>query len=243
VRHGGEANRTLLSFSCNHDSKKEKTMTQDELKQKVAEAALEYVKGYSILGIGTGSTTRLFINCLADIKNNIEGTVSSSNASTEQLKKLGIPVLELNDVGTLDVYVDGADEINPQKQLIKGGGAALTREKIIAGASRKFICIADDTKYVDVLGKFPLPVEVIPMARSFVARELVKLGGQPVWRENCVTDNGGQILDVWNLSILNPLETEQVINNIPGVITVGIFAMRPADVVLLGGADGVRRIN
>jgi len=218
-------------------------MTQDELKQKVAEAALEYVKGYSILGIGTGSTTRLFINCLADIKNNIEGTVSSSNASTEQLKKLGIPVLELNDVGTLDVYVDGADEINPQKQLIKGGGAALTREKIIAGASRKFICIADDTKYVDVLGKFPLPVEVIPMARSFVARELVKLGGQPVWRENCMTDNGGQILDVWNLSILNPLETEQVINNIPGVITVGIFAMRPADVVLLGGADGVRRIN
>jgi ribose 5-phosphate isomerase A len=218
-------------------------MTQDELKQKVAEAALEYVKGYPILGIGTGSTTRLFINCLADIKQDIEGTVSSSNASTEQLRKLGIPVLELNDVGTLDVYVDGADEINPQKQLIKGGGAALTREKIIAGASRKFICIADDTKYVDVLGKFPLPVEVIPMARSFVARELVKLGGQPVWRENCTTDNGGQILDVWNLSILNPLEMEQVINNIPGVITVGIFAMRPADVVLLGGAGGVRRID
>ena len=178
-------------------------MTQDQLKQKVAEAALEYVKGYSILGIGTGSTTRLFIDCLADIRKDIEGTVSSSNASTEQLKKLGIPVLELNDVGTLDVYVDGADEINPHKQLIKGGGAALTREKI----------------------------------------ELVKLGGQPVWRENCVTDNGGQILDVWNLSIVNPIEMEQLINNIPGVITVGIFAMRPADVVLVGGADGVRRID
>ncbi|NBT45604.1 MAG: ribose-5-phosphate isomerase RpiA [Gammaproteobacteria bacterium] len=181
-------------------------MTQDELKQKVAEAALDYVKGYSILGIGTGSTTRLFIDGLADFRKDIEGAVSSSNASSEQLKKIGIPVLELNDVGTLDVYVDGADEINPQKQLIKGGGAALTREKIIAGASKKFICIADDTKCVDVLGKFPLPIEVIPMARSFVAREMVKLGGQPVWRENCVTDNGGQILDVWNLSILNPLE-------------------------------------
>ena len=218
-------------------------MTQDQLKQKVAEAALEYVKGYSILGIGTGSTTRLFIDCLADLKNDIEGTVSSSNASTEQLKKLGIPVLELNDVGTLDVYVDGADEVNPHKQLIKGGGAALTREKIIAGASRKFVCIVDETKYVDVLGKFPLPVEVIPMARSFVARELVKLGGQPVWRENCVTDNGGQILDVWNLSIVNPVELEQTINNIPGVITMGVFAMRPADVVLLGGADGVRRME
>jgi ribose 5-phosphate isomerase A len=218
-------------------------MTQDELKQKVAEAALEYVKGTSIIGIGTGSTTRLFINCLADLKSQIEGTVSSSNASTEQLKSLGIPVLELNDVGTLDVYVDGADEINPHKQLIKGGGAALTREKIIAGASRKFICIADDTKCVDVLGKFPLPVEVIPMARSFVAREIVKLGGQPVWRENCVTDNHGHILDVWNLSIVNPIELEQTLNNIPGVITCGIFGMRAADVVLVGGQDGVRRID
>ncbi|MFZ4652934.1 MAG: ribose-5-phosphate isomerase RpiA [Methylococcaceae bacterium] len=217
-------------------------MTQDQLKQKVAEAALDYVKGYSILGIGTGSTTRLFIDGLAERRKDIEGAVSSSLATTEQLKKLGIPVLELNDVGTLDVYVDGADEINPQKQLIKGGGAALTREKIIAAASKKFICIADDSKCVDVLGKFPLPVEVIPMARSFVAREMVKLGGRPVWRENCVTDNGGQILDVWNLSILNPLEMEQVINNIPGVITVGIFAMRPADVVLVGGEKGVRTI-
>jgi ribose 5-phosphate isomerase A len=224
-----------------HDGTRE--MTQDELKQKVAEAALEYVKGYSILGIGTGSTTRLFIDCLADLKSQIDGTVSSSNASTEQLKKLGIPVLDLNEVGTLDVYVDGADEINPHKQLIKGGGAALTREKIIAGASRKFICIADDSKCVDVLGKFPLPVEVVPMARSYVARELVKLGGQPVWRENCVTDNGGHILDVHNLSIVDPLALEKEINNIPGIITNGIFALRPADVVLVGGADGVRRID
>lgn len=218
-------------------------MTQDELKQKVAEAALEYVKGFSVLGIGTGSTTRLFIDCLADIKKDIEGTVSSSIASTEQLKKLGIPVLELNDVGTLDVYVDGADETNPYKQLIKGGGAALTREKIIAAASRKFICIADESKCVDVLGKFPLPIEVIPMARSYVARELVKLGGQPVWRQNCVTDNGCHILDVHNLSIINPPELERTINNIPGVVTCGIFALRPADVVLVGGPDGVRRID
>jgi len=237
------ARQTHLNLKDLMDVKKrQNTMTQDQLKQKVAEAALEYVKGYSILGIGTGSTTRLFIDGLAERRKDIEGAVSSSLATTEQLKKLGIPVLELNDVGTLDVYVDGADEINPQKQLIKGGGAALTREKIIAAASKKFICIADDSKCVDVLGKFPLPVEVIPMARSFVAREMVKLGGQPVWRENCVTDNGGQILDVWNLSILNPLEMEQVINNIPGVITVGIFAMRPADVVLVGGEKGVRTI-
>jgi ribose 5-phosphate isomerase A len=218
-------------------------MTQDELKQKVAEAAIEYVKGYSILGIGTGSTTRLFIDCLADLKSQIQGTVSSSNASTEQLKKLGIPVLDLNEVGTLDVYVDGADEINPNKQLIKGGGAALTREKIIAAASKKFICIADDSKCVDVLGKFPLPVEVIPMARSYVTRELEKLGGRPVWREGCVTDNAGHILDVHGLSITDPIALEKEINGITGVITNGLFAIRPADVVLVGGADGVRRID
>lgn len=218
-------------------------MTQDELKQKVAEAALEYVKGYTVLGIGTGSTTRRFIDCLASIKNKIEGAVSSSNASTEQLKQLGIPVFELNEVGTLDVYIDGADEINPYKQLIKGGGAALTREKIIAAASRRFVCIADESKCVNVLGNFPLPVEVIPMARSYVARELVKLGGKPVWREGCVTDNGGQILDVYNLSILNPLECEKEINHIPGVITNGLFAIRPADVVLVGSSEGVRRME
>lgn len=218
-------------------------MTQDELKRKVAEAALEYAKGVTVLGIGTGSTTNHFIDCLADFRSEIEGAVSSSEGSTAKLKKLGIPVLDLNDVGTLDIYVDGADEINPRKQLVKGGGGALTREKIIAAASRKFICIADETKCVDVLGKFPLPVEVIPMARSYVAREMVKLGGQPVWRENCITDNGNHILDVHNLSILDPLAMEREINNIAGVVTVGIFALRPADVVLLGSADGIRRMD
>lgn len=218
-------------------------MTQDELKKKVAEAALEYVKGVSILGVGTGSTVNHFIDLLADLKGDIEGAVSSSDGSTERLKKLGIPVLDLNAAGELDVYIDGADEVNPHFQMIKGGGAALTREKIIAGASRKFVCIVDQSKYVDVLGKFPLPVEVIPMARSFVAREMVKLGGQPQWREGCVTDNGGQILDVYNLDIVNPPELERAINNIPGVITVGIFALRPADVVLLGSADGVRTLR
>jgi ribose 5-phosphate isomerase A len=218
-------------------------MTQDELKRKVAEAALEYAKGVTVLGIGTGSTTNHFIDCLADFRSEIEGAVSSSEGSTAKLKKLGIPVLDLNDVGTLDIYVDGADEINPRKQLVKGGGGALTREKIIAAASRKFICIADETKCVDVLGKFPLPVEVIPMARSYVAREMVKLGGQPVWRESCVTDNGNHILDVHNLSILDPLAMEREINNIAGVVTVGIFALRPADVVLLGSADGIWRMD
>lgn len=218
-------------------------MTQDELKKKVAEAALEYVRGYSIIGIGTGSTVNYFIDMLADLKGDIEGTVSSSIKSTERLQKLGIPVLELNSVGTLDIYVDGADEVNPQLHALKGGGGALTREKIIAAASRKFLCIADETKYVPVLGKFPLPVEVIPMARSYVARELVKLGGRPVWRENYVTDNAGEILDVHNLEILNPVELEKTINNITGVITNGLFAMRPADTVLLGGPDGVRKLG
>ncbi|GAB4280285.1 MAG: ribose-5-phosphate isomerase RpiA [Methylomicrobium sp.] len=214
-------------------------MTQDELKQKVARAALDYVKGVSVVGVGTGSTVYHFINALAELKSDIEGAVSSSVASTAHLEKMGIPVLDLNDVGTIEVYVDGADEINPHKQLIKGGGGALTREKIIAGASKKFVCIADGSKRVDVLGKFPLPVEVIPMARSYVARELVKLGGQPVWRENCVTDNGCQILDVHNLNIVNPIELEKTINDIPGVVTVGIFAMRPADIVLVSEGEDI----
>ncbi|HLF97439.1 MAG TPA: ribose-5-phosphate isomerase RpiA [Methylococcaceae bacterium] len=218
-------------------------MTQDELKKRVAEAALEYVKGQGVIGIGTGSTTNHFIDLLADVKGGIEGAVSSSEGSTQRLKKIGIPVLDLNAVGTLDVYVDGADEINPRLQLVKGGGGALTREKIIAGASRTFVCIADESKCVDVLGKYPLPVEVIPMARSFVARELVKLGGRPAWRENYVTDNGNAILDVHNLDILQPMEMEKTINNIPGVVTVGLFALRPADVVLLGGKDGVRKLT
>lgn len=218
-------------------------MTQDELKKKVAEAALDYIKGVSILGIGTGSTVNHFIDLLADHKGDIEGAVSSSETSTAKLKKLGIPVLDLNAVGDLDVYIDGADEINPHLQMIKGGGAALTREKIIAGASRTFVCIVDETKYVHVLGQFPLPVEVIPMARSFVARELVKLGGQPKWREGCITDNGCQILDVYNLDLVNPVQMEQTINNIPGVVTCGIFALRPADVALVGTAEGIRTLR
>jgi ribose 5-phosphate isomerase A len=218
-------------------------MTQDELKKKVAEAALTHVKGVSVLGIGTGSTVNFLIDMLADFKNDIEATVSSSEGSTMRLKKLGIPVIDLNEAGQLDVYVDGADEINAHMQMVKGGGGALTREKIIAAASRKFVCIVDKTKYVDVLGKFPLPVEVLPMARSYVAREMVKLGGQPVWRENCVTDNGGQILDVHNLQITKPIEMEKEINDIPGVITCGIFAIRPADVCLLGSEDGIRTLK
>lgn len=214
-------------------------MTQDELKLLVAKAALPYIKDVAIIGVGTGSTVTHFINLLADVRGDIEAAVSSSIKTTEHLKKIGIPVLELNAVNGLDVYVDGADEVNAQKQCIKGGGAALTREKIIAGASKKFVCIADESKYVDVLGKFPLPVEVIPMARSFVARELVKLGGQPVWRENCVTDNGCEILDVHNLTIMEPKALEKLINDIPGVVTVGLFAQRPADVVLISKGDEI----
>ena len=214
-------------------------MTQDELKQKVAQAAIPYVRDVGIIGVGTGSTVNHFIDYLADFKADIEGAVSSSIVSTERLKKIGIPVLDLNAVGTLDVYVDGADEVNPHKHMVKGGGGALTREKIIAAASRKFVCIVDETKCVDVLGAFPLPVEVIPMARSYVARELVKLGGQPVWRENYITDNHNEILDVHNLSILDPTKLEEVINNIVGVVTVGIFALRAADIVLIGKGDEV----
>jgi len=214
-------------------------MTQDELKQKVAQAALHYIKDVAIIGVGTGSTVNHFIDCLADFKADIEGAVSSSISSTERLKKIGIPVFDLNAVGTLDVYVDGADEVNPHKYLIKGGGGALTREKIIAAASRQFVCIADESKCIDVLGAFPLPVEVIPMARSYVARELVKLGGQPVWRENFITDNHNEILDVHNMNIVDPIKLEQLINNITGVVTVGIFAMRPADVVLIGKGNEV----
>ncbi|MBM3204104.1 ribose-5-phosphate isomerase RpiA [Candidatus Woesearchaeota archaeon] len=215
-------------------------MTQDELKRKVAEAAMDYVRNVSVLGVGTGSTVNHLIELLADCRQNLEGAVSSSEGTTARLKKLGIPVLDLNDVGTLDIYVDGADEINAHLQMLKGGGGALTREKIIGAASRKFLCIADETKFVDVLGKFPLPVEVIPMSRSFVARELVKLGGQPQWREHYVTDNGNHILDVHNLAILDPVAMEKTINDIPGVITNGLFALRKADMALLGSQDGIR---
>ena len=214
-------------------------MTQDELKKKTAEAALEYVKDVPIVGVGTGSTVRHFINFLADMKGRIDGAVSSSEATTEHLRKVGIPVMDLNSVGEVEVYVDGADEVNAYKQMIKGGGGALTREKIIGGASRKFICIVDASKKVDVLGKFPLPVEVIPMARSFVAREMVKLGGQPIWREDYFTDNGNEIIDVHNLDILDPVELEKTINNITGVVSNGLFAMRPADVVLLANEQQI----
>lgn len=214
-------------------------MTQDELKQKAAHAALKYIKDVPVIGVGTGSTVKHFINYLAEMKGDFDGAVSSSEGTTKLLKEVGIPVLDLNEVGTIEVYVDGADEINPNKQLIKGGGAALTREKIIAAASKKFVCIADGSKRVDVLGKFPLPIEVIPMARSYVAREMVKLGGQPVWREGCITDNGNPIIDVHNLNIIDPVKMEQTINNITGVVAVGIFGMRPADICMVSVGEEI----
>jgi ribose 5-phosphate isomerase A len=218
-------------------------MTQDELKKMAAEAALEYVVPGTVIGIGTGSTANHFIDFLARIKSRIDGTVASSRASAERLAAHGIPVLDLNAVGELSIYVDGADESNHYLHLIKGGGGALTREKIVAACAEKFVCIADGSKLVDVLGTFPLPVEVIPMARSLVARELVKHGGQPVYREGFVTDNGNVILDVHNLRIMEPAKLEQDLNNIPGVVTNGLFALRPADVLLLGTGDGVRKVT
>jgi ribose 5-phosphate isomerase A len=214
-------------------------MTQDEMKKMVAEAALEHVETGTVIGIGTGSTANHFIDGLAGIKHRIDGAVASSKASAERLAAHGIPVLELNNVDGLSIYVDGADESNHHLHLIKGGGGALTREKIVAAASRKFVCIADESKLVDVLGTFPLPIEVIPMARSYVARELVKRGGQPVWREGFTTDNGNVILDVHNLEIMEPVKLEQELNDIPGIVTVGIFAKRPADVLMLGTPEGV----
>jgi ribose 5-phosphate isomerase A len=218
-------------------------MTQDEMKKMVAEAALDYVEAGTVIGIGTGSTANHFIDSLAGIKGKIDGTVASSQASADRLAGHGIPVLDLNAVDEISVYIDGADESNSHLHLIKGGGGALTREKIVAACSRKFVCIADESKLVDVLGAFPLPVEVIPMARSYVAREMVKLGGQPIYREGFTTDNGNDILDVHNLQIMEPVSLEEQINNITGVVTVGIFARRPADVLLLGTQDGVRTIT
>ena len=215
-------------------------MNQDAMKKAAAEAALEYVEHGMIVGIGTGSTANHFIDLLAGIKGRIDGTVASSEASAERLRSHGIPVLDLNQTGDLSLYVDGADESNRHLHLIKGGGGALTREKIVAGASEKFICIADDSKLVDMLGKFPLPVEVIPMAQSYVARQLVKLGGNPTLRDGFTTDNGNIILDVHNLEIMQPERLETDINMLPGVVTVGIFAHRPADALILGGADGVQ---
>ncbi|AVF75433.1 ribose-5-phosphate isomerase RpiA [Vibrio alginolyticus] len=215
-------------------------MTQDEMKKAAGWTALKYVEKGSIVGVGTGSTVNHFIDALGTIKDDIKGAVSSSVASTERLKELGIEVYECNDVMKLDVYVDGADEINPAREMIKGGGAALTREKIVAAISDKFVCIVDGTKAVDVLGQFPLPVEVIPMARSYVARELVKLGGDPAYREGVVTDNGNVILDVHNMQITNPKEMEDKINGIAGVVTVGLFAHRGADVVITGTPEGAK---
>ncbi len=219
-------------------------MTPDDKKRIAAEAALEYVQPGTVLGVGTGSTVNHFIDILAaKMKGAVEAAVSSSEASTERLKQHGIQVLDLNAVDELSIYVDGADESNRHLQLIKGGGGALTREKIIAEASRSFVCIADDSKLVDRLGRFPLPVEVIPMARGLVARKLAAMGGQPVLRENYLTDNGCEILDVHNLEILEPMKMETEINQIPGVVTVGLFAHRGADVLLLGGERGVETIK
>lgn len=218
-------------------------MTADEMKKKAAWAALDYVNTDGVVGVGTGSTVNHFIDALATIKGRIEGAVSSSNASTQRLKDHGIEVFDLNEVGNIAVYVDGADESNHNLQLIKGGGGALTREKIIAAAAEKFVCIADESKLVDVLGKFPLPVEVIPMARSYVAREIVKLGGQPVYREGFITDNHNVILDVHGWDIMEPIKLEKTLNDIVGVVTNGLFAMRPADVLLLGSESGTRVVN
>lgn len=218
-------------------------MTQDELKRAVAKAAIAYVPADCIVGVGTGSTANFFIDELATIKHKIRGAVASSEASAKRLQGHGIEVLSLNDAGELPVYVDGADEITRHMHMVKGGGGALTREKIVAAASKKFICVCDSSKLVDVLGKFPLPVEVIPMARSYVARELVKLGGQPKLREGFTTDNGNLILDVHNLQIMNPVELETTLNQLAGVVTNGLFARRGADVLLLGTDKGVQTLT
>jgi len=203
-------------------------------KRLAGEAAIRYVEKGAVIGVGTGSTVAFFIDALADLRDQIQGAVSSSEQSTAQLKKYGIPVLDLNATGPLNIYVDGADECDPQRRLIKGGGAALTREKIIAEASAKFVCIIDSSKRVDVLGTFPLPIEVIPMARSLIGREIVKRGGQPVWRDGVTTDNGNWIIDVHGWQIADPVALEKDLNQLPGVVSVGLFARRPADVVLIG---------
>ena len=216
---------------------------QDKAKKGAAEAALKHIVPGDVLGVGTGSTVNFFIDLLASRKAEIPGAVSSSEASTARLQAAGIPVLELNSTGTLSVYVDGADEANQHLQLIKGGGGALTREKIVAAASRRFVCMVDESKLVPRLGKFPLPVEVIPMARSYVGRELVRLGGQPVLRENFRTDNGNLILDVRNLDITDPPRLEQAIGALAGVVCVGLFALRPADLLIIGSPSGTRELR
>jgi ribose 5-phosphate isomerase A len=218
-------------------------MNQDEKKAAAARAAIQYVEGGGVIGVGTGSTVNHFIDALADIRGRIDGAVSSSQATTERLKQLGIPLLDLNQTGELEVYVDGADEADPHLHLIKGGGGALTREKIIAAASRQFVCITDDSKTVEMLGEFPLPVEVIPMAQSLVARKLVGLGGRPVLRQGFITDNGNVILDVHELRIVDPPALEAEINQITGVVTNGLFGLRCADVLLIAGDGGVETIR
>ncbi|TYC57254.1 ribose-5-phosphate isomerase RpiA [Marinobacter sp. BW6] len=222
-------------------------MNQDELKKAVAKAAIDYIAprldSESVIGVGTGSTANFFIDMLAELKTDFDGAVASSEATAERLKSHGIPVYDLNSAGELEFYVDGADETNERLELIKGGGAALTREKIVAAVAKTFICIADDSKMVGILGKFPLPVEVIPMARSHVGREIVKLGGDPVYREGVVTDNGNIIIDVHNMDISQPIRVEEQLNNIVGVVTNGLFARRRADLLLLGTKDGVKSVS
>ncbi len=222
-------------------------MNQDQLKSAVAKAALEYIQpkldNDSIIGVGTGSTANFFIDHLASIKHLFDGAVASSEATAKRLKDHGIPVYELSTIDAMEFYIDGADETNAHLELIKGGGGALTREKIVAAVARKFLCIVDQSKKVDVLGTFPLPIEVIPMARSYVAREMVKLGGDPVYRDGFITDNGNQILDIYNLKISNPKQLEAAINNITGVVTNGLFAMRPADLLFVGSASGVEMLE
>ncbi len=222
-------------------------MNQDQLKSAVAKAALEYIQpkldNDSIIGVGTGSTANFFIDHLASIKHLFDGAVASSEATAKRLKDHGIPVYELSTIDAMEFYIDGADETNAHLELIKGGGGALTREKIVAAVARKFLCIVDQSKKVDLLGTFPLPIEVIPMARSYVAREMVKLGGDPVYRDGFITDNGNQILDIYNLKISNPKQLEAAINNITGVVTNGLFAMRPADLLFVGSASGVEMLE
>lgn len=217
-------------------------MSQDQLKRAVAEAALAYVVKNEVLGVGTGSTANFFIDALASIKQHIPAAVASSQATAERLKKIGIDVVDLNSAGEISVYVDGADEINSQLHMIKGGGGALTREKIVAAVAKKVVCIADASKQVKVLGKFPLPIEVIPMARSYIGREMIKLGGNPVYRQGFITDNGNVILDVYGLDIINPPELEAKLNQLVGVVTNGLFACRSADVLLVGTKDGVKTV-
>lgn len=219
------------------------SLSQDSKKLAAAKAAIKYIEDGSIVGVGTGSTVNYFIDELAKIKFDIKGAVSSSDASTERLKSHGIEVFDLNQIANLDVYVDGADEINEHKHMIKGGGAALTREKIVAAVAKTFVCIIDDTKQVPVLGKFPLPIEVIPLARSYVARKIVAIGGDPMYRQGVVTDNGNHIIDVHNLSIVDPIALERELNQIVGVVTNGLFAERGANVVLIGDEQGVTTIK